>query len=163
MSLEKLNKKYDDLVGTFSVPNKPSTFGKAYNFPEDVANVSSMDLGKWLFRLAGWKGYVIKMLSTAESVSYIMNEVLESKATMKMAQYASDKRIVKEVLRGKVIGEDPELKELKCKCIEKNGEIMMLKRLLEMYSSQLDVISREISRRSLEIKLMQTGIINKED
>ena len=159
MSLEE---KYNGIVTGFPTPTKPSTFGKPYTFPEDVAGLGSTDLGRWLFKLAGWKGYTIKMLAVADSVNYVMNEVLEAKITMKMATYVSDKKLVKDALRGKIIGEDTELKELKCKCIEKTGEVMMLKRLLDMYSSQLDIISREISRRSIEMKNAQTGIM-KED
>lgn len=158
-----LDDKYEKLVTGFPIPTKPSTFGKPYTFPEDVAGIGSTDLGKWLFKLAGWKGYTVKLLAVADSVNYVMNEVLEAKITMKMATYVTDKKMVKEAMRGKIIGEDAELKELKCKAIEKTGEVMMLKRLLDMYSSQLDIVSREISRRNIDVKLIQTGIINKED
>ena len=159
MSLEE---KYTSMVTGFPTPTKPSTFGKPYTFPEDVAGIGSTDLGRWLFKLAGWKGYTIKMLAVSDSVNYVMNEVLEAKITMKMATFVSDKKLVKDALRGKIIGDDTELKELKCKCIEKTGEVMMLKRLLDLYSSQLDMISREISRRNLEMRNAQTGLI-KED
>ena len=159
MSLEE---KYNGIVTGFPTPTKPSTFGKPYTFPEDVAGIGSTDLGRWLFKLAGWKGYTIKMLAVSDSVNYVMNEVLEAKITMKMATFVSDKKLVKDALRGKIIGDDTELKELKCKCIEKTGEVMMLKRLLDLYSSQLDMISREISRRNLEMRNAQTGLI-KED
>ena len=159
MSLEE---KYNGIVTGVPTPTKPSTFGKPYTFPEDVAGIGSTDLGRWLFKLAGWKGYTIKMLAVSDSVNYVMNEVLEAKITMKMATFVSDKKLVKDALRGKIIGDDTELKELKCKCIEKTGEVMMLKRLLDLYSSQLDMISREISRRNLEMRNAQTGLI-KED
>jgi hypothetical protein len=157
MSLEE---KYNKIITGFPTPNKPSTFGKPYTFPEDIAGVGSTDLGKWLFKLAGWKGYTVKLLAVADSVNYVMNEVLEAKITMKMATFVSDKKMVKDALRGKIIGEDAELKELKCRSIEKTGEVMMLKRLLEMYSSQLDIVSREISRRDQELKKFGGGIYN---
>jgi predicted HTH domain antitoxin len=75
----------------------------------------------------------------------------------------SDKKLVKEALIGKIIDEDDELKSLKSKLIEKKGSVTMLEHIIDLYSMQLDVVSREITRRSIEIKSIQKGLISSEE
>jgi hypothetical protein len=149
-----------DKLNKYPLPNVPPSFGKSYTFPEDVSSLTSIQLGNWLFKLAGWKGYTLHQLAFEESDYLVMDEMFNTKLEMKMSVAVSDKRLVKEALRGKIMMEDKDLAAFKARCLEKYGAVVGLKRIVELYSMQLDVISREISRRGLDIKMMQKGIQN---
>jgi hypothetical protein len=62
-----------------------------------------------------------------------------------------------------LIIEDSDFKNVRERLIIKDAEVDSLKQVVEIYSFQVDVISREISRRSLDVKMKQLGITNIED
>jgi predicted HTH domain antitoxin len=164
MTIENAVKNIETRLKTFPLPTKPSTFGKEYTFPEDVSNLASQDLGKWLFKLGGWKGYTISTLAREGSEYSVLEQCFNAKIAMKMNKAVSaDKKLVKEALIGKIIDEDEELKSLKSKLIEKKGSVTMLEHIIDLYSMQLDVVSREITRRSIEIKSIQKGLMSSEE
>jgi len=141
-------------IDKFSFPKKPTTFGDEYQFPEEISMITLNDLGKWLFKLAGWKGYSLRLLGISEIEESILDDTYSVSISKKMSEIESDKRIVKEMMIGKIISENEPIKNLKIKLIEKSAEVLGLKRLVELYSIQLEVISREISRRQLDLKQM---------
>ena len=145
---------------TFSLPQKPQTFGKDYDFPEDITGISSMSLGQWLFKLAAWKGYALRVLALSETESVVMEATYDTTIAKNLSELEIDKKLhTKEALIGKIISSNEQIKNLRIKLIEKKGEVVSLKRIVELYTMQLDVISREISRRDQDIRLMQKGVI----
>jgi len=143
----------------FSFPKKPITFGEEYIFPEDITNLLSPDLGTWMFKLAAWKGYALRLLSKIEIEESIIEDTYSSAISTNMVKINSDKKLNKDLMIGLVLESNPKLKQLKIVLIEKAAEVTSLKRLVEMYSLQLEIVSREITRRSLDLQLMQRGAI----
>lgn len=145
----------------FSLPSKPRTFGSDYYFPEEIDKISSPDLGNWMFKLAAWKGYALKLLAMAEIERSWQKSKHDNKIAKRVAQDSIDnKRVTKEYALGQLILTDQEFRTVREQLINKEAEVGGLKQVVEIYTVQLEIISREISRRSLELKLMQSGIIS---
>lgn len=150
-------------LNTFSLPSKPKTFGEQYIFPESVDKVSSNDLGSWMFKLAAWKGYAIKMMADVEIDRAGYKAKHDNKLAQKIAQGTMEGlKITKDSALGALIIADEEFKEVRRRLTIKEAEVDSLKQVVEIYSMQIEVVSREISRRALDIKLRQSGIIDTE-
>ena len=149
-------------IGEFPLPNKPSTFGKPYDFPEDIAHITSTDLGRWLFKMAGYKGYAIKMLTYAEVEESILKDVYAARISQEMAKIEAQKKINKESMIGMILNEHDDVKKLRKRIMDKTASIIKGKRVIEIYSMELEVISREISRRNLDMKLSPRGVLSQE-
>ena len=143
----------------YSLPSKPKTFGEEYYFPETIETISSADLGSWMFRLAAWKGYALRMFSNVENDRIFLKGKHDNKLAQKIAQNSDDKkRITKDHALGMLIKEDEEFKDVRGRLIRKEAELESLRQVIEIYSMQIEVVSREISRRALDIKMIQKGI-----
>lgn len=160
MNEEVVVKRYErdidvatNAMKSYPLPMKPKSFGKEYDFPEDIGNIPSMQLGNWLLKLAAWRGYTVRLLAQVEMEHTILDETFNAKVTKQLAG-ASEKRVTKDQAVGKVLA-DLEDSQLKAKVIEKHGQLVGLKRILEIYTVQFEAVSREISRRGIEAKVMQ--------
>ncbi|KKL56585.1 hypothetical protein LCGC14_2243910, partial [marine sediment metagenome] len=47
-------------------PSKPADYGEEYEFPADITKLSPQHLGRLQSRLAGWDGYVQRLLALAD-------------------------------------------------------------------------------------------------
>ena len=158
--IEEARKK----LSTFSLPAKPQTFGEQYVFPECVDKVSSSDLGSWMFKLAAWKGYAIKMMADVEIDRAGLKAKHDNRLAKRIAEGSIEKlKVTKDQALGQLIIEDEEFRNIRERYIIKEVEVESLKQIVEIYSFQVEVISREISRRALDIKMMQRGILEPQD
>lgn len=158
--IEEARKK----LSTFSLPAKPKSFGEEYFFPEEVGKVSSSDLGSWMFKLAAWKGYAIKMMADVEIDRAGLKAKHDNRLARRIAEGSIEKlKVTKDQALGQLIIDDEEFRNVRERYIIKEAEVESLKQVVEIYSFQVDVISREISRRSLDVKMKQLGITNIED
>lgn len=157
-SIESGIEKIENKLATYSLPNKPTTFGQDYDFPEDVNKITSHDLGKWMFKLASWKGYSLRMSSLAESEASLIEDAFDVLLSKAISEIETDKRLNKEVLTGKALAGNLDLQKLKIRSMESSAEVIALKRILEIYTMQIEIISREISRRTLDLKIQEKGL-----
>lgn len=156
---KKAIEKNQSKMSVFSLPTKPKTFGQEYEFPDDISNILSQDLGKWLFKLAAWKGYVLKLLSMAEMEFSILDDTCDVTVARRLSSLAKEgNKATKDIALGSEIMDSEQFKALKVSLIEKKGEVASLRRLVELYTMQLETVSRDISRRGQDIKLAQIGI-----
>ena len=154
-----ISKDVQGKIVQYSLPKKPGKFGEEYLFPEDIPTLESIEIGRWLSKLAAWKGYALRMLANAEmdlSIIKGMNGIAVSQFTAENTDN-SEKKTTKDYLLGKAL-DNPNFKKLRADLLKKEAEVAALQRIVELYSIQIDAISREISRRSLEIKGMQKGL-----
>jgi hypothetical protein len=156
-ALDLAIEKAKEDINSFPMPNKPSTFGKPYDFPEDVVHTSLVDLGQWLFKMAGYKGYALRMLARAEIEESMLKDIYSAKISKEMAKIEAQKKMNKESMIGMILNEHEDIKVLRNRLMNVTNSIIKGKRAVEIYSMQLDVISREISRRNLDMKLMPRG------
>jgi len=146
-----------EIMNKFSLPQKPKTFGEEYLFPEDTSNITSVELGNWLFKLASWKGYALRLIAIAEMEKSVLEDIFNTSLARRIGELDRGDRSTKELALGKIIGKDGEMRKKKAKLIEKDAEVTSLRRLVEIYSFQFDAISREITRRNSENRIMQGG------
>ena len=156
MYKDAISKIQKDLVANHSLPSKPASFGSEYEFPDDMDHVQSLTLGSWLMKLAAWRGYTLRLLASAEMELTIMEDVLASKVSKEIAANLPVK-VTKDQALGTVI-KQPENATIKSDLILKQGQVVALKRILEIYTTQFEAISREISRRSIESRLIHQGV-----
>jgi hypothetical protein len=69
----------------------------------------------------------------------------------------SEVKLTKDLALGHVLL-DQENAKLRLDYITKEAQVVALKRILEIYTSQFDAISREISRRGIESRIIQQGV-----
>lgn len=154
---QKLGKIQEE-ISKYSLPKKPVSYGQDYLFPEDVSDVTYQDLGKWLLKLAAWKGYTFKMLALSETEMIMLDGVCDASVAKKIAMSDREgKKITKDLALG-IRLEEPEFKKTKTRLMEKESETAGLKRIAEIYTMQMEAISREISRRVSEMKTFQRGV-----
>jgi hypothetical protein len=154
MPLDDITKRIPTI--TASLPGRPVSFGKEYQFPDGVENLPSFELGGWLLKFAAWRGYIIRVLSQAEMEEKVLEEFIATKVAVQVSK-GTDKKITKDQALGKVIGEIGGA-ELRSDLIAKQAQVVSLKRILEIYTVQFEAISREISRRGIESRLVQQGV-----
>ncbi len=154
--MEKIEKR----LFSYSLPNKPTSFGVDYDFPEDITNITTHELGKWMFKLAAWKGYALRMAALAESEARLVEDSFEVLLAKISSEIQVEKRINKEILNGKALAKDANLQKLKIRKMETSSESIALRRVLEIYTMQIEIISREISRRALDLKIQEKGLGN---
>jgi hypothetical protein len=146
-------------IKNFSLPLKPKSFGSEYQFPEEVSNLSSIELGNWMFKLAAWKGYTLRLLAFYEIERSWLKSQHDNRVAKKIAQESdSNKKITKDHALGLLIVSGEDFRQIKEKLIIKESALEGLRQILEIYSMQIEILSREISRRSLDLKLTQRGI-----
>ena len=61
-----------------SVPKRPKSFGENYLFPENLSQLSSLDVSDLMGRLSAWRGYVTYLLGRA----IVRKRVLEDQLNM---------------------------------------------------------------------------------
>jgi len=145
-------------LNQFSLPAKPKTFGQEYFFPEDISKVLLQELGTLMFKLAAWKGYSLRLLATLDIEKSWLENKHNNKIAKQIAQTTNEKRITKDNALGQLILNDEEFRKLKEQLIIKEAEVSSLREVVEIYSMQIEVCSREVSRRSLDLQLKQRGI-----
>ena len=154
-----ITKLKDDLA-KYSLPLRPKTFGADYQFPEDSDKLASADLGTWMFKLAAWKGYALRMLADVEIEKSWLKNQHDNKISQKIALDSGKYKVTKDFALGSLILNDESFKKIRTNLTIKETELNGLRQVIDIYTMQIEVVSREISRRSLDLKLMQRGIPN---
>ena len=90
-------------LNQFSLPSKPKTFGQEYTFPEDIEKVLSPELGNWMFKLAAWKGYSLRLYATLEIEKSWVENKHNNRLAKQIAQGSNDKRMSKDHALGQLI------------------------------------------------------------
>jgi hypothetical protein len=151
--------KLDSMISNekLPLPKKAKSFGEEYEFPEDVESIGMADLGNWMLRLSALAGYTGRLLAMKEAQRTILSKSLEVKVNSEVAkiQQASDgKKVTKEAIAAEVITNDEKLRGLKRREIDLIAACNMLEILRDVYTKQGETISRELTRRSLEMKAL---------
>jgi len=131
-------------IRKFAIPEKPDSFDVPYKFPEDLTVLTSEELGKWMSKLSAWKGYVMYLLARAEIK--LMFE--ESSHKMLVAQESASREGTGTATEIKnEVAALEKIREHKRKIDECRKDTIFYTMLKDIYQSQGDVVSREISRR----------------
>ncbi len=136
-------------------PEKPKDYAEEYEFPQDIAAVSPTNLARLQSRLAGWDGYVQRLLALADIDLALLQNSFDIALGEKMSalQGNGSSRKLKDTLKAQALSEVEELKEAAYLLAEKKALVTMLKAQRGIYDTQRHAASREQSRRADAVRL----------
>ena len=148
-----LNKAADlhNLDLQYPVPERPDG-NHHYTFPINADRLTDVEIDNWLLFLGAWRSYLNYQIARIDGEHSILSEGYDLLLSSKVAtlEKESEKRLLKDSLRGQALAEDDQLQQLKIRTIELNGELKLLKGRLSLYDSQFETISRVVTRRGQE-------------
>ena len=135
----------------YPVPERPEG-NHHYTFPINADRLTDIEIDNWLLFLGAWRSYLNYQISRLDGEHSILSEGYDLLLSAKVAilERESEKRLLKDSLKGQALAEDDELQQLKIRTIELNGELKLLKGRLSLYDSQFETISRLVTRRGQE-------------
>ena len=135
----------------YPVPERPEG-NHHYTFPINADRLTDIEIDNWLLFLGAWRSYLNYQISRLDGEHSILSEGYDLLLSSKIAvlEKESEKRLLKDSLKGQALAEDDQLQQLKIRTIELNGELKLLKGRLSLYDSQFETISRVITRRGQE-------------
>ena len=135
----------------YPVPERPEG-NHHYTFPINADRLTDVEIDNWLLFLGVWRSYLNYQISRLDGEHSILSEGYDLLLSSKIAvlEKESEKRLLKDSLKGQALAEDDQLQQLKIRTIELNGELKLLKGRLSLYDSQFETISRVITRRGQE-------------
>ena len=135
----------------YPVPERPEG-NHHYTFPINADRLTDVEIDNWLLFLGAWRSYLSYQISRIDGEYSVLSEGYDLLLSSKVAvlEKESEKRLLKDSLKGQALAEDDQLQQLKVRTIELNGELKLLKGRLSLYDSQFETISRVITRRGQE-------------
>ena len=135
----------------YPVPERPEG-NHHYTFPINADRLTDVEIDNWLLFLGAWRSYLNYQISRLDGEHSILSEGYDLLLSSKVAilEKESEKRLLKDSLKGQALAEDDQLQQLKIRTIELNGELKLLKGRLSLYDSQFETISRVVTRRGQE-------------
>ena len=135
----------------YPVPERPEG-NHHYTFPLNADRLTDVEIDNWLLFLGAWRSYLNYQISRLDGEHSVLSEGYDLLLSSKVAvlEKESEKRLLKDSLKGQALAEDDQLQQLKIRTIELNGELKLLKGRLSLYDSQFETISRVVTRRGQE-------------
>ena len=135
----------------YPVPERPDG-NHHYTFPINADRLTDVEIDNWLLFLGAWRSYLSYQISRLDGEYSVLSEGYDLLLSSKVAvlEKESEKRLLKDSLKGQALAEDDQLQQLKVRTIELSGELKLLKGRLSLYDSQFETISRVVTRRGQE-------------
>ena len=135
----------------YPVPERPEG-NHHYTFPINADRLTDVEIDNWLLFLGAWRSFLSYQISRLDGEYSVLAEGYDLLLSAKIAtlEKESEKRLLKDSLKGQALAEDDQLQQLKVRTIELNGELKLLKGRLSLYDSQFETISRVVTRRGQE-------------
>ena len=135
----------------YPVPERPEG-NHHYTFPINADRLTDVEIDNWLLFLGAWRSYLNYQISRLDGEHSVLSEGYDLLLSSKVAvlEKESEKRLLKDSLKGQALAEDDQLQQLKIRTIGLNGELKLLKGRLSLYDSQFETISRVVTRRGQE-------------
>ena len=135
----------------YPVPERPDG-NHHYTFPINADRLTDVEIDNWLLFLGAWRSYLNYQISRLDGEHSVLSEGYDLLLSSKVAvlEKESEKRLLKDSLKGQALAEDDQLQQLKIRTIGLNGELKLLKGRLSLYDSQFETISRVVTRRGQE-------------
>ena len=143
--------RLQNIDAQYPVPQRPEG-NHSYTFPINADRLSDVEIDNWLLFLGSWRGYLGYQISRLEGEQSVLSEGYDLLLSSKIAslEKESEKRLLKDSLKGQALLEDDQLQNLRLRTIEIAGELKILKGRLSLYDSQFETISRVVTRRGQE-------------
>ena len=135
----------------YPVPERPEG-NHHYTFPINADRLTDMEIDGWLLFLGAWRSHLAYQIARLEGEQSVLTEGFDLLMSSKVdtLEKESEKRLLKDSLKGQALAEDDQLQQLRVRTIEINGELKILKGRHSLYDSQFETISRVVTRRGQE-------------
>lgn len=138
-------------------PTRPNALGDEYTFPTDPKTLEMHTLAQLRMQLGAYLGYTKMLLGQEELEFTAFKKVFEVKVDIlsinTVTQWDGPGRAPgRELARSLVIDNNPSVKALFKDLIERETRVTKLRTQTEIYDVQLQVLSREQSRREAEYR-----------
>ena len=135
----------------FPVPERPDG-SHSYQFPLNADSLSDGQIDEWLLFFGAWRGYLAYQIASLDCEWTMLSEGFDVLLSTKIAELEkqSDKRLLKDSLKGLALSEDDQLESLRIRVIEISAKLKVLKGRLNLYEAQFETISRVVTRRGQE-------------
>jgi len=149
--LERVQKKIYDLH--LPVPPQPSTEDVEMQLPDDPDKLTSTQLAQKMSRASSWFGYVQRLLGVLESELILLEAEYKIEVNV-LGLPAREKlgKVNKDVVESWVLSNHEEVMPLYTRIQELKSIEATLNSRLEIYSKFHQTLSREQSRREMEMK-----------
>lgn len=157
-TLQDINKAHEAWKSDLNLPimAKPAGLGKEHEWPSNINQLTSRQLGDLQLKLTGLYTYVLYLLGKEESDLATFEALYDIKLGLAMhdlvSSYRDSKAPLKEVQRALAIKQDPTLSNMYRSLLTRKKHVRYLADQAKIYSEQLTRLSREQSRREMEIR-----------
>ena len=136
------------------LPAKPRYEDPEFQFPDDPADLTMMQLGQLMLRFAGFLGYSIHLLGLAESELTLVESELNGKvAGLSGPVRTALGRVKAEVIENAVLSNNPQLIPLHKRRLELTAIITRLGSMTKIYEKMYQALSRDLARREVESRV----------
>jgi len=135
------------------LPKKPRGKEPEFEFPEDPDSLSSNRLGQLMLQMAAFGAYAQRLHGLADSEFALVEA--EYKIKISAAGIAVRERlgrVAADVVESVVLGEDKTLGELYERRLQLQTVLTQLESRLKIYENLGKALSRELSRREMEVR-----------
>lgn len=139
----------EEILGV-AFPSKPEALNGAYRFPEDPTLLSTDEVGKWMFSLTAWNGYVLRNLAVAELAASEAEIAYDTLLQATLLRVENRRGKTRNQLSLEAMSLNKDIIVAKGKLTEAEAEVHVWGRFHKLYEAQVAVLSREISRRAGE-------------
>jgi hypothetical protein len=134
--------------------SRPKGWGKEYSFPEDLTQLSSVELGAWQSKMEGLWAFAMQLLGKESAECDEFERLYEIKLGLRMQEESGKNgKLVKDILRAIAIKTDPEIEALTQALVTRRLRVRRLDTQVKIYQSHLARLSREQSRREAEARV----------
>lgn len=130
---------------------KPKSYGEQIRFPEDIAGLTTEGLGQLMMKLTAHRGYALYQLAVTD-VRYAGVKSLYEDEYRKVTSVLDTNKKTRVTVQQEALDASPELRDLKELMDRLAAEVGLLDRLQKIYEIQITSLSRELSRRHMEIE-----------
>jgi len=146
MDYEVMMDKIKDLVKKSSSPLRPDSFGKDYKFPEDLTTKTSGEIGALMSKLGAYRGYTARQMGISEVQRELYRDILKIRLPEFIGKIEKAKGMTKTDVK-EAAGSVPEAVEIRKRISETDKIFKLYFALTNIYTGQIEILSREISRR----------------
>lgn len=156
--MKTMYQRIADRIEDIAIPARPSGEAGEYNFPEDPTLLTTDQVGRWMFTLTAWNGYILRNLALSDLVLAEAKSTYDNLLVESMSKITERKGKTRHQLNLEAISLSPEIVMAKKNMEEVSAEVSFWEKMHRIYEAQVAVLSREISRRAAEQQRESKGV-----
>ncbi|HEC64463.1 MAG TPA: hypothetical protein ENI23_04135 [bacterium] len=140
------------------IPKKPEQELEEYELPDNFADMNSIELSQWASWFNAWYSRTVWLLGLCESELLLVENEYRLKINSKGGIIREKRgRVSEAVIESLVLADDGEMGEIYQRRLELLSLRPQLDALIKVYERSTYALSRELSRREYEARIVGTG------